>query len=309
MRNFDSVLEGFLDECRARGIGQQTIDARRRELNRWSAWLRNRKPRPKLEDVNSELIIQYIKSRSAFRSKASVAGVMSHLRCFGDYLSREGVWRKNSLKWMQSPKITVNSHIPKTLKRSEIESFLTEAFKSKESLHQYLWPAVILCLFTLGIRRGELVALSLQDWDQRENVLRITHSKVGRQRYMPVPESVKRSLDAYLQIRFRILKQYKKEDCQALFVTKYGEPLSQERVSMGLSRIAKRAKITGFSTHQLRHTCATQLIESGVPLPEVKMVLGHATIDTTMRYIHVCGPEKKKAIELHPINKMLEAMF
>jgi integrase/recombinase XerC len=59
------------------------------------------------------------------------------------------------------------------------------------------------------------------------------------------------------------------------------------------------------TVHQLRHTCASDLLENGTSLPEVQGILGHACIQSTCRYIHIAGPERKAAMALHPINSIL----
>ncbi|NJM09472.1 MAG: tyrosine-type recombinase/integrase [Bdellovibrionaceae bacterium] len=72
--------------------------------------------------------------------------------------------------------------------------------------------------------------------------------------------------------------------------------------------MALKIGLESFHIHHLRHTCATQLLENGVSLATVKMVLGHACIETTTRYVEVSGPERRKAMELHPINRILEVV-
>ncbi len=305
MKNFDQLLDGFLSEGRARGISEETLKARRCEPTRWGNFLKNKRPRVCLESLNPEFINIFLKNRSHFRSKATIAGTMSHLRCFGDYLNREGIWKRNHIKWMQSPRVLVNSHLPKSISKKQIESILTESFRQKERLHQYLWPAVILCMYTLGLRRGEVVRLNMTDWDIKQRTLRVSNTKSGFDRYVPVSESVEKAIDSYLQVRHRILIQNENPNETALFINKLGRRTESQLISCRIKKIAKRAGVDFFTTHQLRHSCATHLLESGASLPQVKMILGHACIDTTMRYTHVSGPERRKAMELHPINRIL----
>ncbi len=53
--------------------------------------------------------------------------------------------------------------------------------------------------------------------------------------------------------------------------------------------------------HQLRHTCASELIADGAKLPYVQRLLGHKAITTTMLYLHIAGPELAEAMRRHPI--------
>ena len=68
-------------------------------------------------------------------------------------------------------------------------------------------------------------------------------------------------------------------------------------VRTAFSNALKRAKITGFRFHDLRHTFASHLVKSGVDLLTVKELLGHKSIDMTLRYVHLSSSHKQKAIE------------
>lgn len=307
MRSFEEYLEGYVRECESRGISKTTIQYRREYLCKWEIWLRLQKPKISIADVNTEIILNFINKQSAFRAKATIAGRMSILRCYGDYLNRQGVWKKNYLKGVLSPKLPVNSHIPKSLTKTEIENLISESFKQKERLHQYMWPAILLCIYSLGLRRGELARIKLADWNSKDKTLKIANTKSGFERLMPVPESVFKSIEAYLLARHRILVKHKNESESSLFINRYGTRLDEQSLSASLKKIAERSGIKSFSTHRLRHSCATHLLQNGVGVPELKMILGHSCVATTMRYLQVASPDRKKAIDLHPINKMLEA--
>ena len=62
--------------------------------------------------------------------------------------------------------------------------------------------------------------------------------------------------------------------------------MSKTAVSRGISAIARRAGVK-VTLHQFRHTCASQLLANGVRLPHVQKLLGHKSIGTTMRYLHI----------------------
>lgn len=305
MRKYDALINQYFEQCLVRGIGQGTINTRRREVERFGSWVKRKKPKPMLEEVNLEIIVDYLKSQSVFKSKATVYGKISNLRCFFDFLVEENIWRKNPLKWFKGPKLHVDSHIPKSLKKPDIEKLLQSCFESKISLHQYLLPTVFLCLYSLGLRRGELVSLNLHDWNNEERTLIVRNSKSGFERYMPVPKALERSLEAYLTARTNLLIEKGRPQEHALFISCDGFRITGHAISTHLQRRAKSIGISHFSVHQLRHTCATQLLNSGVSVPEVKMVLGHAAIETTLRYTHVAGPDRWEAIKKHPLNTFL----
>lgn len=78
-----------------------------------------------------------------------------------------------------------------------------------------------------------------------------------------------------------------------------GRPLSEHSISRGVHRIARRAGVALHTVHQFRHTCASDLIEADVALPEVQRILGHQAIATTVRYTHIADPQRREAMARH----------
>jgi integrase/recombinase XerD len=306
MQQYDALIESYIKRCEARNIGKSTIYTRRREIEKFGLWVKRKKPRPKLEKINSEIILDYLKSQSVFRARSTVQAKFSNLRCFFDFLVENNVWHRNPLKWIQGPKVLINSHVPKTLNKIQVEALLKAVFETKENFYKIELPTVFLCLYSLGLRRGEVCNLNIDDWNAEEKTLRVTNLKSQFERYMPIPDSLQNALEVFIPIRKNMLIKKCNPEQKSLFINKFGKRISGNSVSNLLTTCAKKAKIENFTVHQLRHTCATNLISSGVSLPEVKLVLGHSTIDTTLRYTHVAGPERWEAIKKHPLNNFLK---
>ncbi len=105
MRQWDQLIEGHARICATRGLSPDLIQGRRRELERWGQWQRQQEPSVRMEALGQAEIIAYIRARSAFHSKSTIASVMSHMRCFGEHLVIESVWQQNPLRWLRSPRI------------------------------------------------------------------------------------------------------------------------------------------------------------------------------------------------------------
>ena len=75
MKRWDGLVDGYLESCEQRGLSEETRQSIRYELEQWGCWLRRRQPRVDLEQVGHDLHIQYIWSRTRFRSKATVVSV------------------------------------------------------------------------------------------------------------------------------------------------------------------------------------------------------------------------------------------
>lgn len=305
MRQWDQLLDNYLRECEARGLSESVLSMRRRELERWGLWLKRRKPKPKLEEVGSDLILDYIRGRTVFHSKASVCSVMSHLRCMGEYLVNQGVWQQNPLRWIQSPKIDPRRNLPRRIERDHLRKLLEQAAALPPGYLRQLAITVFIVLYGTGMRRGELERLNVEDWDPKNGTLRIDSRKVNLQRVIPVSPAVIPYLETFLPQRQNRLLELGLPEESAFFVGRSGKRLSGQRVSHLLHRLAKRAEIPLVSVHQFRHSCASDLLEEGLGLHEVQKLLGHAFIQTTVRYTQVADPARKQAISLHPINAIL----
>lgn len=179
------------------------------------------------------------------------------------------------------------------------------AATSTTEYKQKQWLCVLALLYGLGLRRGEVARLNVEDWQPGEGLLRVEARKTGRQLSLPMIELVARCMEAYWPERQSQLEKLGKSDEKAMFVNREGERLSGPALGNGIFRIAKRMEVPLTRLHQFRHTCASDLIEAGVRMPEVQRILGHASVSSTVRYLHYSDPQRKEAVAKHPINEML----
>ncbi|MGA7824982.1 MAG: tyrosine-type recombinase/integrase [Steroidobacteraceae bacterium] len=305
MRRWDRLVEGYIEECRARGVGEPTLRARAARLAVWGTWLKSRRPRPMLEAIAPELHVRYLTARSAFRAKATVYDTLSTMRCFGDYLMREGLWRQNPLRWMKGPKITPYSRLPRRIERAHMEALWRAAAGMQGEYSRKLWVTVLALLYGTGLRRGELERLDIAAFDRSQATLRIDGRKSGRERCVPVSDLVYRCLEGYLPARHNQFERTRRLASPALLVSRRGERLSGQAISNGVHALARRAGVPLVSVHQFRHSCASDLLEAGVHLAEVQRILGHQGIATTVRYTHIADPARRAAMTRHPINEFL----
>jgi site-specific recombinase XerD len=310
MKDWDRLEDLYIEEYAARGIAAATVKNVRRELDRLGCWLKHRRPRPSLEELGAasgsgaELLIEYVRSRTAYRAKATVSGVMSIMRGWGEFLVRSAVWLCNPLRWMQGPKPA--TRVPRRFGRGALQKLWETAASSRQEYHRHLWLAALGLLYGTGLRRGELARLNLSDWSAEERTLKIDGRKTARERQVAVPELAWQCIEGYLPRRQNHLEQLGVRGEQALLVDKDGGRLSESAISRAVKRLARVAGVAGELTlRHLRHTCASDLLEKGVGLPQVQRLLGHQTISTTMRYLHVADPERHRAVALHPINLIL----
>ncbi len=134
---------------------------------------------------------------------------------------------------------------------------------SRKKFLKYFRLLVILLVNT-GLRRREAIRLTAADIDFKKRLLHIVHTKSKRVRIIPLNETA-----------FRMLEETGPE----LF-----SRLDMEMASRYFGKLVKRAGMTYFRLHSLRHTFATNLISRGVDIYSVSRLLGHSDIRTTMIY-------------------------
>ncbi len=127
MRRWDSLVEAYIQEYEARGISPSTIHNVHRELERWGNGMKRRRPKPRLEAIEPQLLVRYIQHRTPFRAKSTVYSVLSQMRGIGDFLVREGMWISNPLKWMQGPKLTPYHRMPKRIDAQDMKALWSAA--------------------------------------------------------------------------------------------------------------------------------------------------------------------------------------
>lgn len=170
--------------------------------------------------------------------------------------------------------------------RAEVEALIRLAEQDWKTVH--LADFIRLAVNT-GCRKGELLGLEWSRVNLHDRHIRLdgNHTKSGKRRFVPLAEEARQAL--LNRARFRA------EHCPAspwVFAHKDGSRI--EAVHHGFSSLCKRAGITDFRIHDLRHTCASWLVSAGIPLREVQELLGHGSIQMTERYAHL-APENLRA--------------
>jgi site-specific recombinase XerD len=305
MKRWDRLVDQYMEEYTAAGRAEETIKGVQREMDRWGNWLKNRHPRTKLEEVDADSVVAYLKGRGAFRSKATVYGAVSKMRGMGEFLVRENVWINNPLRWMHGPKLDSRSRMPKRISPAVMQTMWEKAAKHRYGFSRGLWITLLAVFYGTGARRGEVIRLNVSAWCREEGTLLIDGRKTGEERRIPVPPLTYQCLEAYLPKRQNHLEALGRANESALFVNRYGSRLTGGAISRGIQKLTDGTEDSSITLHQFRHTCASDLLEAGVRLPEVQNFLGHQAIGTTMRYLHVADPHLHEAVKVHPINGIL----
>ena len=156
-----------------------------------------------------------------------------------------------------------------------------EVTRLLEECTEHLRPIIIVALFT-GMRKSEILALQWSDLDLKRKIIHIEKTKSGHSRDIPMADPV-----------FFALKG-RQTQSEHVFSHEDGTPRINIRTAFDNN--LRRAQIKDFTFHDLRHTFASHLIMNGVDLLTVKELLGHRSINMTLRYAHLSPEHKKKAV-------------
>jgi integrase len=154
----------------------------------------------------------------------------------------------------------------------------------------YLAPLIVLALNT-GMRRGELLGLEWSRVDLRNDIvyLEATHTKAAKRRSVPLNRQARETLVSLLRYR-----STHRTDCPWVIFRANRKRIHS--VATGFRNACDRAGIEDFRFHDLRHTCAAWLVQAGVPLRQVRDVLGHSTVTMTERYAQLAPDNIRDAV-------------
>ena len=162
--------------------------------------------------------------------------------------------------------------------------------------------AVIEVLLQTGMRLSELARLTIYDVEIPKRINREPDNtgtvrvkrKGGKVDTIPLNYKACQALAAWLKLRPEV-------DFATLFVTKFNTPMSKRGIQYTVSKYLQAADIKNASVHTLRHTMATHHIARGTDLKTIQATLGHASLETTARYISLAKTTQRKALQEHAL--------
>jgi integrase/recombinase XerD len=167
-----------------------------------------------------------------------------------------------------------------------------EAVRLIDSASNLFHRAMLITLYSTGMRRAELCHLKVEDIDSTRMLIRIRHGKGGRDRDVPLSPKALETLREY----WRWMKPATYLFPGTVNGSRADKPITPKVLWEACREAAQRAGITkAVRPHLLRHSFATHLVEGGADLPTVQALLGHADLKPTSIYLHLSERHLKAA--------------
>jgi integrase/recombinase XerD len=277
----------MLEELQLRHLSRQTADAYLAAVERFARYFGQSPQKLGPEHVR-EYLLPLIQDNQAKPSRVLVN--RAALR-FVSVCTLKQTWFEDEIP---HPKRRLT--LPGVLSAEEVTRML-------DSTHNLKHWSILATLYATALRCSELQHLKVEDLDSQRMVLHVRQGKGG------VPRDI--ALSPVLLERLRIyFRQYRPQDWLFPSRQNQGSMMEERSLRYVCPQAAQRAGLHHrVHPHLLRHACATHLLDAGADLRTIQVLLGHASISTTARYLHVSLQRLQAvrspfdALQLRPIDQ------
>lgn len=311
---FRDVVEAWLTNIGAAKPSPATLAGYRRDVEGVAGRLAALEGLGSVEQVllarlDRQALVAAFASWAADHAAASVRRAHSAWSSLFDFLVAEGVVEGNPMAAVPKPKTP--SSLPRSIRAPDAVARLLRAASEEDPRARDPWPARDLALvatFCLtGVREAEAAGLSMGSLAGEAGNRRLEVVGKGRKmRPIPLDATLDGVLAAYLAERARRFPRHDLDHpATPLFVDARGRRMSVDQIRYLVARLYTRAGIrsqvpAGALVHALRHTFATAALEAGADVVELQELLGHASLETTRRYLSATAQGLRHVIAAHP---------
>ncbi len=289
-------LSAFVDYIRLeKRFSPHTQNAYRKDLESFAAYCETHYELTSLAQVEYPIIREWIVHLSSTGLKSqSINRKCSALKSYYRFMEKVGDIDQSPMQFHRQLKTTPKLVVPLTEKefRSVIEMYDQSHFEGARD------ALILELLYTTGMRRAELLSLTLDSIDRNNQHLKVV-GKRNKTRMIPLLSKVISQIDDYLTHRNQIEKA---QSTKWLFINRKGKALNPSHiykcVTSYLAKVSTKEKV---SPHVLRHTFATHLLNRGADINSIKEILGHKSLSSTQIYAKVQLPKMKQDyLTAHP---------
>lgn len=226
-------------------------------------------------------------------SKATLNQHQQALRKFNEYLKKH---RAKPLPiHLKAEKKKENTNIIITTTTEIKELFTTTNYSNAYPRIQIRDKAMLVALYSLGLRVNEAVHLNIKDILFDKELVYVRKGKNYKERFVPINLYNARILEDYLYDARP--EFYKSNETEAFFIGSQGKRLGAQSFTNRLQILVEHTnnetlKEKKITPHKLRHSIATHLLEQGAPIESIQQFLGHSSLETTQIYTHIINKKE-----------------
>lgn len=295
-----TLIEQFLNYLTVeRFFSRRTVLAYRHDLNKFADFL-NAENKTDVAALTKEDVRGFLSQCAITNGAVTISRKLSSIKSFFKYLEREQILEHDPASSIESPKIPEKE--PCYLNQDEYQALLAAVKRVATPYYQFRDLAVVTLLLGTGIRLSELVGLTTRNvsLNNGASVIKVL-GKGNKERTIPLNKEVVSVLERYLQARPEVATD-------KLFVSRKDNGLSAGAVYHLVKTYLAAAGIKKdkVGVHSLRHTFATSLLNNkGIGLLQIQQLLGHKTLETTRRYLHINDTDLRNAVDSLVLSKPL----
>lgn len=294
------LLSKFIDYLRLeKNYSEHTILAYERDIEEFCAFAKANYEETNLVNIHYpqirswivELVENGISNRTINRKIAS-------LKAYYKFLLKIDEVQVSPLVTHKALKTPTKVQVP--FSKEEVSAVI-ENLKQGDDFESLRDLLVVELLYSTGMRRAELIGLTLGDYDRGQGLIKVL-GKRNKERKIPVLRNVEVTLQRYLKERNALADT---SNNAPLIITKKGVKIYDVLVYRIINRyFSKTSNKLKVSPHIVRHSFATHLLNQGADLTIVKELLGHASLASTQVYTHNSIAALKDVYKnAHPRNK------
>ena len=270
MKN-QQALDKFYQSLIISDYSKQTISSYMSALKLFFEYITKNKL-TQISDEHIQNYLQFCREEKDY-SNSAIRQAIAAIRYFYVHVLKENIPDALNVKIRKSNKL------PLVLSKEEVIKLLKVTTNLKHK-------AMLMIIYSAGLRLGELLNLQIPDIDSHRMKIHIRQAKGKKERYVFLSPKMLVLLKDYF-------KEYKPKEY--LFEGQKGGQYSAKSVQSVMKQALKKAGIKKPATvHTLRHSFATHLLEDGTDIRYIQELLGHKKLETTQIYTHITGSAMDK---------------
>ena len=283
----NKILSKYFDYLESKSLSDNTVKNYFRDLIDYFIYLKlnDLSPTKSIEPKHIRKMLSFLIDKGF--SKVSISRKISAIKSYITFLEKFNYSKDNYSELISIPK--KSKSLPKGNDKKEVSQLIKHVeMNKKKNLRD---DALIELLYSTGLRVSEVANLKLKDINLKKSEIKIL-GKGNKERIVIFNNKSKEKIIRYLKND----KRYISIKTEALFQNKFKEALSTRSIQRILKKYLNFSGINSkYSTHTLRHTFATHLLEGGADIKVIQQLMGHSSPETTKIYTHVSSSTLKNA--------------